>query len=124
MAALVAAFSLACMFFGMLFSLAVPSQLRATEVLMVIATPSFLLSGFTWPLEAMPSWIAGFARALPLTQFLQGFRKLAVYGGTFADAQPHVLNLLLLAAVCLVLMVVFLELKIKATTKKLLRSVA
>lgn len=119
MAALVAAFSLACMFFGMLFSLAVPNQLRATEVLMVIATPSFLLSGYTWPLEAMPSWIAAFSRALPLTQFLQGFRKLAVYGGTYADVQPHVVALLLMAAVCWLLMTVLLQVKIRVAAKKL-----
>lgn len=115
--ALVAAFSLACMFFGMLFSLAVPNQLRATELLMVIATPSFLLSGFTWPLEAMPGWIASFARMLPLTQFLHGFRKLAVYGGSFADVQPHFWTLLAMAAVSWVLMLVLLKLKINRTAK-------
>lgn len=120
--ALVAAFSLACMFFGMLFSLAVPNQLRATEVLMVIATPSFLLSGYTWPLDAMPPWIAAISRALPLTQFLQGFRKLAVYGGSFSDVRPQIGSLLLTAFICWLLMWVLLHLKINATAKKLLRN--
>jgi ABC-2 type transport system permease protein len=29
---------------------------KATEILMVIATPS-ILSGFTWPLSQMPVWV-------------------------------------------------------------------
>ncbi len=120
MVLLVTVFSIACMFFGMLFSLAIPNQLRATELLMVIATPSFLLSGYTWPLEAMPYWIARLAETLPLTQFLQGFRKLAIYGGTYADIRPHVLFLLIMTVVCWLLMTLLLHFKIKITKKKLL----
>ncbi len=119
MVLLVTVFSLACMFVGMLFSLAIPNQLRATELLMVIATPSFLLSGFTWPLEAMPGWIHVLGNTLPLTQFLQGFRKLAVYGGSYADAQPHIRYLLLMSLVCWALMVILLRIKIANTKKKM-----
>lgn len=120
MAALAAAFSLACMFFGMLFSLIVPNQLRATELLMVIATPSFLLSGYTWPLEAMPGWIAIGSSELPLTRFLQGFRKLAVYQGGVSDVQESIIHLLVLALVCYILVLIFLHLKIRGEVKKLL----
>ncbi len=120
MAALVGAFSLSCMFFGMLFSLAIPNQLRATELLMVIATPSFLLSGYTWPLEAMPHWVAVMSKTLPLTQFLEGFRKLAVYGGTYQDAWPHIIYLLIMSVVCWLLMTLLLHFKIKSTYEKLL----
>jgi len=120
MALLVTVFSLACMCVGMLFSLLIPNQLRATELLMVLATPSFLLSGFTWPLEAMPGWIRMLGNTLPLTQFLQGFRKLAVYGGTYADAQPHIRFLLLMMLICWAIMAILLSIKIKITKKKLL----
>jgi ABC-2 type transport system permease protein len=44
-------------FIGVLVSILVPNQLKATEILMVIATPSFILSGFTWPLSQMPVWV-------------------------------------------------------------------
>ena len=121
MVVLVIVFSLVCMFFGMLFSLAVPNQLRATELLMVIATPSFLLSGYTWPLEAMPHWIAVLAKTLPLTQFLQGFRKLSIYGGTFSDIHAQIVNLLIMALVCWFLMVVLLKIKIRVTKKNLFK---
>src|SRR5690606_33590911 len=47
-------FILSVSFIGILVSIVIPNQLKATEVLMVIATPSFILSGFTWPLSQMP----------------------------------------------------------------------
>jgi ABC-2 type transport system permease protein len=115
MTALVTMFSLACMFIGMLFSLAIPNQLKATELLMVLATPSFILSGYTWPLESMPLLIQRFADILPLTHFLQGFRKLSVYGGTFHDIQPQMMALSIITIVCFVLMAVLLQLKIRKT---------
>ncbi len=115
MAALVTLFSLACMFIGMLFSLAIPNQLKATELLMVLATPSFILSGYTWPLEDMPVLIQRFADILPLTHFLQGFRKLSVYGGTFRDIQPQMMALGIITIVSFVLIALLLQLKIRNT---------
>lgn len=115
---LVAIFSLACIFLGMLFSVAIPNQLKATELLMVIATPSFVLSGYTWPLQSMPSWIRAIAEILPLTHFLAGFRKLAVYGGTLSDIYPQLKALGLTAVICLGSMAVILEWKIKKSAVK------
>lgn len=112
-ALLVTLFSLACIFLGMLFSVLIPSQLKATELLMVIATPSFLLSGYTWPLQSMPSWIRAISESLPLTHFLFGFRKLAVYGGELSDIYPQLKTLTITAAVCLVIMIIALHFKIK-----------
>lgn len=113
MALLVTVFSLACMFIGMLFSLIIPNQLRATELLMVIATPSFLLSGYTWPLSGMPGWIQALANALPLTHFLNGFRCIAVYNGTLQDMYPQLMALGITAIVCFVLMWGLLQWKIQ-----------
>lgn len=116
---LVAIFSLACILLGMLFSVAVPNQLKATELLMVIATPSFLLSGYTWPLQSMPGWIRTIAEALPLTQFLAGFRKLAVYGGDISDVYPQLKALAITCLICLAAMAIILQLKIRSYRGKL-----
>lgn len=116
---LVTVFSFACMFLGMLFSVIVPSQLKATELLMVIATPSFLLSGYTWPLQSMPGWIRAISESLPLTHFLFGFRKLAVYGGTLADVYPQLKALTITGIVCLVAMIVVLQFKIGKAARQL-----
>src|SRR5690606_9460953 len=58
-------FVLSVSFIGILVSILLPSQLKATEVLMVVATPAFMISGFTWPLSQMPVWIQYMAQVIP-----------------------------------------------------------
>lgn len=79
------AFATACIFLGLLVSVLLPNQLQATEILMLIATPSFIIGGFTWPLQEMNHTIQVVARAIPLTSFLEGFRKLVVYKAEYSD---------------------------------------
>jgi ABC-2 type transport system permease protein len=117
MALLVTVFTFACMFIGMLFSLIVPNQLRATELLMVLATPSFLLSGYTWPMESMPRLIQQFANTLPLTHFLEGFRRIAIYKGTLKDIQSQLNALTWMTVICFVLMLILMQLKINKERK-------
>lgn len=119
MVVLVSVFSLACIFLGMLFSVFLPSQLKATELLMVIATPSFLLSGYTWPLQSMPGWIRAIAESLPLTHFLAGFRKIAVYGGNLQDIYPQLKALGSTAVLCFIVMTIVLQFKIQRTSRQL-----
>lgn len=72
-------------FLGILVSILIPNQLKATEVLMVVATPSFVVSGFTWPLSQMPKWISYLADTIPLTHFLSGYRILLMQDGGMGD---------------------------------------
>jgi ABC-2 type transport system permease protein len=111
--------TLASMFIGMLFSLAIPSQLKATELLMVISTPAFVLSGFTWPTSAFPSAIANVAQFIPLTQFLSAFRKIAFYGGNVASITTEINKLLLIILVSFIAMVALLQYKIYKYAKKM-----
>ncbi|KAA8479969.1 ABC-2 type transport system permease protein [Arcticibacter tournemirensis] len=78
---------------GILVSILIPNQLKATEILMVVATPSFVISGFTWPLSQMPIGVRILADAIPLTHFLQIYRILMVENGTFDLVQKPVLYL-------------------------------
>jgi ABC-2 type transport system permease protein len=57
-------FVISVSFIGVLVSILVPNQLKATEILMVIATPSFILSGFTWPLSQMPVWVQAISNVI------------------------------------------------------------
>lgn len=66
---------------GILVSILIPNQLKATEILMVIATPSFVLSGFTWPLSQMPTWVQYIAEVIPLTHFLEAYRIATIENG-------------------------------------------
>jgi ABC-2 type transport system permease protein len=110
--------TMASMCIGMLFSIAIPSQLKATELLMVISTPAFILSGFTWPTLAFPDAIANVAKYIPSTQFLSGFRKIAFYGGDVSSIKSEINTLLLICCVSFVVLVLLLQFKIYLFSKK------
>ena len=50
------------------------TRLFATQILMFVAMPSFILSGFTWPPSAMPEVIQWISHLLPMTYFVHSFR--------------------------------------------------
>lgn len=110
--------TLAAMGIGMLFSVAIPSQLKATELLMVISTPAFILSGFTWPTIAFPPIIASVAQYIPSTQFLNGFTKIAYYGGNLSSIKTEINMLILITVVAFVLMAILLQVKISLYRRK------
>lgn len=119
---LISLLTLASMFIGMLFSIAIPSQLKATELLMVISTPAFVLSGFTWPTSTFPSPITAVAEYIPLTQFLSGFRKIAFYGGDMSSIKGEVSMLLFMILVSFVSIVGLLQFKIYRERKRQLKA--
>ena len=110
-------FVLVVSFMGILVSILIPSQLKATEILMVIATPSFILSGFTWPLSQMPVWVQGIANVIPLTHFLRAFRILIIEDGSFSQTFGAISNLLVIGSICAVLAYVALYFKRKSVLK-------
>lgn len=112
-------FILGVCFLGFLVSLILPSQLKATEVLMVVATPSFILSGFTWPLSQMPKWIQTISDCIPLTHYLKIFRILFIEKGDVSLIQPHLNNLIVIASICFVLSLALLTFKVIKTKREL-----
>jgi ABC-2 type transport system permease protein len=110
-------FILSLTFLGTMVSLLIPSQLKTTEVLMLIASPSFILSGFTWPLSQMPVWLQTFAQAIPLTPFLSGFRKIYFYNLTIIDLGPEIKSLGIIIIVSAVTTWMVLTSKIKTWGK-------
>lgn len=112
-------FILVVSFMGILVSIMVPSQLKATEILMVVATPSFILSGFTWPLSQMPVWVQGVANVIPLTHFLKAFRILIIEDGTFSQTYGVIFNLLIIGSICAVLSYIALYFKRKSVVQEI-----
>ena len=106
-------FILSVSFIGILVSILIPNQLKATEVLMVIATPSFILSGFSWPLSQMPNWVQGVANIIPLTHFLKAFRILIIEEGTLSQVQNPIYNMIIIGIVCAILSYIALYFKSK-----------
>ncbi|HLS31044.1 MAG TPA: ABC transporter permease [Flavobacteriaceae bacterium] len=114
-------FILAVCGIGVLVSIVLPSQLKATEVLMVVATPSFILSGFTWPLSQMPVWVQSIADLIPLTHYLKTFRLLYLNHAETYHIYPSIIAMAVIAVVCLTASGIILFFKIRKT-KKLLRT--
>ena len=106
-------FILSVSFIGILVSILIPNQLKATEILMVIATPSFILSGFSWPLSQMPNWVQGVANIISLTHFLKAFRILIIEEGTLSQVQNPIYNMIIIGIVCAILSYIALYFKSK-----------
>lgn len=112
-------FVLAVCGIGILVSIAIPNQLKATEVLMVVATPSFILSGFTWPLSQMPHWVQLIADLIPLTHYLKTFRLLYLNHAGIEHIYPSLIAMGIIAVVSLSLSVILLHFKIKKAEKEM-----
>lgn len=110
-------FILAVCFLGILVSILLPNQLKATEVLMVVATPSFILSGFTWPLSQMPVWVQYISDLIPLTHYLKIYRALFVENGQLQQIANPIWALVITCVICLVLSLIALHFKIKKVGK-------
>jgi ABC-2 type transport system permease protein len=100
LAAAYAVFIIGLVALGMLISVATRTQLFATQLLMLIAVPSFLLSGYTWPQIAMTPPILALSNLLPLTHFVLPLREIMMDGADFAVIAPHLRWLWVFAALC------------------------
>nr|WP_241254716.1 ABC transporter permease [Brevibacillus sp. SYP-B805] len=81
---------------GFAISFYAKDQLQATQTAMLIAVPSFMLSGFTWPLASMPAGIAAIGKSLPLTYFLHAVREILTKGHGLSAVRVDALVLLLM----------------------------
>ena len=55
-------------------------ELLFTRISVSYTVPAFILSGFTWPLEPMPSWVRFLAYFSPYTYVSEAARSLYIYG--------------------------------------------
>ena len=99
LALLLAVFISALVALGIIISALAKDQLFATQILMLIAVPSFLISGFTWPQMAMPKAILWLSNALPLTHFVLPLRQILMQNADFNNIRPHLLWLWALVCV-------------------------
>jgi ABC-2 type transport system permease protein len=88
-------FAFAAVSLGMLLSSVLRTTANALKGCLVIAAPAFLLSGYTWPPEQMPAALRIFAEFIPLTPFLEGFKKIYVQGLGIEFVMPYAKRLIL-----------------------------
>jgi ABC-2 type transport system permease protein len=97
--ALSSVYLLALLSFGLLISSRAGSQMEAMQQAMGIMLPSVLLSGYVFPLAALPAPLRVVAYLLPATHFIKIARGIIIRGATFADLWQPVLALLAISAV-------------------------
>jgi ABC-2 type transport system permease protein len=70
---------------GFGFSCQAKDPIWATELCASVTMPNFLLSGYTWPIMAMPKIVALFATLMPMGPAALMMRKISLIGGSLAD---------------------------------------
>ena len=88
---------------GLLLSTAVQTQAQAMQLALLTLLPNILLSGFMFPVAAMPVAARWFAECLPLTHFLRVDRGLLLKGADLAHLTSDVAALAAVLAVLVVL---------------------
>ncbi len=79
---------------GMLMSTVVKTQAQAIQLGFFYMLPNILMSGFMFPIDAMPKFAQWIAAAMPLTYFLEVLRGILLKGVGLAALWPEALVLL------------------------------
>lgn len=106
-------FSFAAISLGMLLSSVLRTRVNALKGCLIIAAPAFLLSGYTWPLDQMPAFLRAFVDLIPLTPFLEGFRKIYMQGLSIEFIIPYLKTLVLYGLIFFTLAYVITLIRIK-----------
>lgn len=86
-------FLLSVIFLGLALGAVFRSREMALQVLLFTSLPALFLSGFAWPTEALPAWLATFAKAIPSTTAIPGFLRLTQMGASLSDVGAEWLTL-------------------------------
>ncbi len=79
---------------GLLVSTVAKSQQQAQMMIMPIMLPSMFLSGFFYPIAALPVVLQFFSKLIPMTYFIVIARSLVVKGAGIEQLMPQVLALI------------------------------
>jgi len=74
---------------GLLISIISQTQQQAMFIAIFIIIPSILLSGFIFPLEAIPEYIRPVSYIIPFTYFTEIIRSLLIKQTNIIDLLPH-----------------------------------
>ena len=90
-------FLLAVVYLALFLSSFFHSKLIALQVIVFTSYPLFLLSGYSWPVQAMPMPLQILAQCLPITPYLHAFIRITQMGAGWQHIWPECIQLLILA---------------------------
>jgi ABC-2 type transport system permease protein len=85
--------------YGMGIGVLIGNTLVATEIAVFLGIPAFILSGYTFPLWAVPGFLSGCAEILPFKQFFTMYFKVAQMNTPLIVSLPEISRLLMLALI-------------------------
>jgi ABC-2 type transport system permease protein len=97
---------------GILISNIAKNQMQAMQMSFFVLLPSIMLSGFLFPIDAMPRFIQYISNIIPLTYYLTIIRGIVLKGIGFSYLVPQVITLLVFTVVLLGLSIVKFKKKI------------
>ena len=78
-------FLFAVIYMGITISAFFKKREHALMILLFTSIPFIFLTGFSWPIQAMPQWQVWFSQIIPSTPAIKGFLALSQRGATFND---------------------------------------
>lgn len=99
---------------AMLYSLLFTSQLKASQMLMSLASPAFTISGFVWP--QVPALLVALSKIIPLVPYLRVSRVALVQRGDWQDVAGALQHQTILIVVYFCIAFLLLYKKIKKAT--------
>lgn len=106
---------------GLLISSLFNDQLFATELTIFINTPAFILSGYTFPVWAMPSFHKALAYSMPFTYYLEAFIKIIRAGAHPSDMTSELAALIFFAIITFAAAYIALKYRINKITSEQLK---
>ncbi|MFK5878891.1 MAG: ABC transporter permease [Flavobacteriaceae bacterium] len=113
-------FILVVILYTILFASFFKTVIGWTEILAFSTYPLFLVSGYSWPIDAMPKALQIFANILPSTPYFSVFNSLATEGEKLSNITSgyiHLLVLLMLGYVLLYSRFIFMRKKARIITQ-------
>lgn len=94
---------------------------RETAIITLVAwsVPFLLLSGVSFPMEGMPSWLYSMGQMLPSSSAITGYIRLNVMGATLDDVRAEYLWLWVLAISYFIFAVLMIHFKFKMLNHRL-----
>ncbi len=114
-----ALFIVSTTFLGIMISSLLPNALKATQVLMLMSAPGFIIGGYTWPTFAMAVPIQFLADMLPLTPFLNAFKLLLMEDATLSQITPFIKHLSLQIIIYLIFSFLLVKWRMVKESKKI-----
>jgi len=100
-------------FMGFMFSAIFKDPFMSTEAVIIINTPAFIFSGYTFPLWAMTSAHQGLAEIFPFTHYMNAFFKVNQFGAPLNYALPELLKMTIIFITVILVSALFLQIKKK-----------